>query len=68
MHFDVSCHLFWMNTCVMCWNIDELERTCDQLDIFAHAVGLSAKFAFLFLGKQSATSQMIHEPEIDTTN
>ena len=59
MYFDVGYHLFWSNKCVMCWDIDELENTCDQLHIFAQAISLSPKFALYF--KQN---RMIHEMEI----
>ena len=48
MHFDVDCNLFWSNKCVMRWDIDELENTCDRLYIFAQAISLSPKFALSF--------------------
>ena len=40
----------------MCWDIDELENTCDQLHIFAQAISFSPNFALHF--KQH---QMIRE-------
>ena len=40
----------------MCCDIGELEKTCDQLHIFAQAISLSPKFALYF-----EQHQMIHE-------
>ena len=61
--FDVACNLFWSNKCVMCCDIDKLEKTCDQLHIFAQAISLSPKFALYF-----EQHQMIRELEIYTSN